>query len=102
MIVPGDIVLIDFPGVQGSNPRPTVVVSTAAYQLVRPDVIVALFTSKIAKSVTPTDYALQDWSAAGLHVPTAYRSFFATLPIRGVRQLLGPSATAIGPRFKFD
>jgi mRNA interferase MazF len=89
MIAPGDIVLIDFPGVQGIESRPTVVGSTTAYQFVRPDLIVALFTSKVSKSNTPTDYALQDWSAAGLHVRTAYRSFFATLPIRSVHRSLG-------------
>ena len=43
----------------------------------------------MAKAVTATDYILQDWAAAGLHVPTAYRSFFATLPIRSVHRLLG-------------
>lgn len=28
---------------------------------------------------TPTDYVLQDWTAAGLRYPSAYRSYLLTL-----------------------
>lgn len=89
MLNPGDVILIDFPGVQGVEPRPGIVVSTPAYHLVRPDVIVALCTSNVATATTPTDYLLVDWAAAGLRVPTAYRSFFATLPAGDVRKVIG-------------
>jgi len=76
---PGDVVVIDFPGVTGVKRRPAVVVSSAAYHASRPDVIVGLITSQ---TIAPgqTDYILQDWSRAGLRVPSIFRSFFATLP----------------------
>lgn len=89
MLTPGDVILVDFPGVQGVKPRPGIVVSSAAYHTARPDVIVGLCTSRLAAATTPTDYVLQDWAAAGLHVPTAYRSFFATIPAAEVHRLLG-------------
>lgn len=76
---PGDVVVVDFPGVTGLKRRPTVVVSSKLYHSARPDVIVGLVTSR-AIVLGPTDCALQDWAAAGLRVPCAFRSFFATLP----------------------
>jgi mRNA interferase MazF len=89
MFTPGDVILVDFPGVQGVKPRPGIVVSSAAYHLARPDVVVGLCTSKVASATAPTDYRLQDWAAAGLKVPTAYRSFFATVPVREVHRVIG-------------
>ena len=79
MFEPGDVVVIDFPGVTGVKRRPTVVVSSAVYHSSRPDVIVGLITSQTI-AAGPTDYVLQDWAEAGLRVPSVFRSFFATLP----------------------
>jgi len=76
---PGDVVVIDFPGVAGVKRRPTVVVSSPVYHAARPDVVVGLITSQTA-AIGPTDYVLQDWAQAGLRVPSVFRSFFATLP----------------------
>ena|SRR5438445_8471580 len=89
MFTPGDVILIDFPGIQGTKPRPGIVVSSANYHLVRPDVIVGLCTSNIASGRTSMDYLLQDWLAAGLTMPTAYRSFFTTTTVRRVHHLIG-------------
>lgn len=89
MPTPGDVVLLDFPGVQGVKPRPGVVVSSGVYHAERPDVVVALCTSNIAVATTPLEYVLQDWAAAGLRVPTACRSFFTTLPASDVHRLIG-------------
>jgi len=89
MFAPGDVILVDFPGVQGVKPRPGIVVSSVAYHLARPDVIVGLCTSKVTAATAPTDHTLQDWAAAGLMVPTAYRSFFATIPVREVHRVIG-------------
>jgi len=77
---PGDIVAVNFPGVTGIKRRPAVVVSSPSYHAVRPDIIVGLITSQTAAAIGPTDYLLQDWAQAGLRVPSAFRSFFATLP----------------------
>ncbi len=79
MFNPGDLVVLDFPGVMGVKRRPTVVISSPVYHASRPDVVVGLITSKTA-APGPTDYVLQDWSQAGLRIPSVFRSFFATLP----------------------
>jgi mRNA interferase MazF len=77
---PGDIVAVNFPGVTGIKRRPAVILSSGLYHTVRPDVIVGLITSQTVATLSPTDYLLQDWAQAGLRVPSAFRSFFATLP----------------------
>ena len=84
MIKPGNIVTVDFPGALGLKRRPAVVVSTDTYHTTRPDVVIGLVTSQTAKSTGPTDYILQDWSAAGLHSSSAFRAFLATLPATSV------------------
>jgi mRNA interferase MazF len=78
MLNPGDVVLVDFPTPRGVKRRP-VVLSTPVYHSHRPDVIVALLTTQVAKAKAPTDYVLQDWSAAGLNKPSAFRSYIVTL-----------------------
>jgi mRNA interferase MazF len=60
--------------------RPLVVVSTDQYHAARPDAIVGLLTTQIARATAPTDYVLKDWSAANLHRPSAFRVFLATVP----------------------
>ncbi len=77
---PGDVVLLDFPGVTGVKRRPSIVLSSDTYHKNRPDIIVGLITSQTRAAVGPTDYLVQDWSAAGLRVPSAFRSFLTTLP----------------------
>lgn len=79
MFDPGDVVVLDFPGVTGVKRRPTVVISSPAYHAIRPDLIVGLITSQNV-ALAPTDYALQDWVQAGLRIPSIFRSFFVTLP----------------------
>lgn len=79
---PGDVVTVDFPGVRGVKRRPAVVVSTEDYHNHRPDVIVGLLTSQTQDATTSTDYLLQDWAVAGLHRPSAFRTFLATLPAK--------------------
>ena len=39
MVKPGDVVIVDFPGVTGIKRRPAVVVSTDTYHRTRPDTI---------------------------------------------------------------
>jgi mRNA interferase MazF len=80
MARPGDVVTVDFPGVTGVKRRPAIIVSTDLYHKVRPDVILGLITSQTAKAIQPTDYILQDWKKAGLHSPSAFRTFLATMP----------------------
>jgi mRNA interferase MazF len=80
MIKAGDVVKADFPGITGIKRRPAVVISTDTYHQHRPDIIIGLLTTQIASTTTPTDYLLNDWAAAGLLRPSAFRSFLVTIP----------------------
>jgi mRNA interferase MazF len=86
----GDVVTVDFPGVTGIKRRPAVVLSSAIYHANRPDVILGLITSQ-TKSLSVTDYVLQDWQEAKLRVASVFRCFIVTLPpaanLVGVGQL---------------
>ena len=88
----GDVVIVDFPGVQGVKRRPAVVVSSELYHQVRPDVTVAILTSQIASAATPTDHVLVDWRAAGLKKPSAYRSFFLSIPRTAMIAVVGQTS----------
>jgi hypothetical protein len=50
-------------------------------------VILGLLTTQSSKALAPTDYLLQDWAAAGLHNPSAFRAFLATLPATGINAI---------------
>ena len=89
MIRPGRVVYIRFPGAVVTKFRPAVVVSTDLYHGQRPDVIVSLLTTDVADATGPTDYVLQDWAAAGLRFPTAFRTFLATRPVSEVQREFG-------------
>ncbi|WP_460204248.1 type II toxin-antitoxin system PemK/MazF family toxin [Scytonema sp. NUACC21] len=80
MFNPGDVVAVDFPGVSGIKRRPAVVLSSETYHTSRPDIIVGLITSQTTAALSSTDCALQDGAAAGLRLPSAFRSFLVTLP----------------------
>jgi mRNA interferase MazF len=89
MADPGTVVLVDFTGVAQTKRRPAVVMSSVLYHSSRPDVILGLLTTDVAGSTAPTDYVLQDWSAAGLHRPTAFRAFLLTQPATFILRELG-------------
>ena len=89
MFSPGDVVVVDFPGVTGVKRRPAVVLSSDVYHTSRPDIIVGLITSQTAAALGPTDYALQDWAGSGLRVSSAFRSFLVTLPPSASPVLVG-------------
>ena len=72
--------MVLFPGVHATKRRPAVVVSSAEYHRTRPDVIVGVLTTQVAKATGPTDSVVLDWSSAGLRAPTAFRSFVLTFP----------------------
>ncbi|MBD2496458.1 type II toxin-antitoxin system PemK/MazF family toxin [Nostoc sp. FACHB-280] len=85
---PGDVITVDFPGVTGVKRRPAVVLSSATYHTIRPDVIIGLITTQTT-SLVITDYTLQDWSLAGLRVASIFRSFIVTLPPSANLVLIG-------------
>jgi mRNA interferase MazF len=89
VLKPGDVVVVDFPGVTGMKRRPAVVVSSDVYHSSRPDAIVGLITSQVTGPIGSTDHLLLDWSAAGLRVPSLFRSFLVTLPRTAVYHVAG-------------
>ena len=84
-MTPGDIVIAAFPGAKATKARPAVVLSTAVYQRHRPDVILGLITTRPVDPLCPTDCEIGDWEAAGLHAPSYFRLYLATLLQRDVR-----------------
>jgi mRNA interferase MazF len=86
---PGELVVVDFPGVQGNKRRPALVISSDAYHRSRPDVIVGLITSQLPSPGGLTDYILADWKAAGLNKPSAFRAFLVTLPRTTISSTIG-------------
>jgi mRNA interferase MazF len=85
----GDVVVLDFPGVTGTKRRPAVIVSSTLYHKERPDIIVGLITSQITAAVAATDYVLQDWAAANLRRPSAFRTFLVTVPRAAITARIG-------------
>ncbi len=69
--------------------RPAVVLSSPAYHATWPDIIVGLVTSQTPKATAPSDFLIQDWQAAGLRVPSAFRAFIITLPRSAVVSTMG-------------
>jgi mRNA interferase MazF len=86
---PGDVIWIEFPGVVQTKRRPAVIISSSAYHASRPDIIVGLITSQTSKATSPTDHLIEDWQAAGLHVPSAFRAFIVTLRASAVISTMG-------------
>jgi len=85
MISPGDVVTVDFPGATGVKRRPAVVVSSDSYHRERPDLILGVLTTNLAAASDSTDCILRDWSAAGLHSPSAFRAYFGMALSSAVR-----------------
>lgn len=77
-ISPRIVVTVDFPGATGVKRRPALIISTDLYHRTRPDIIIGVLTSQVSAATQPTDYILQDWSAAGLRLPTAFRTYLST------------------------
>ncbi|MCP4278301.1 MAG: type II toxin-antitoxin system PemK/MazF family toxin [Gammaproteobacteria bacterium] len=87
----GQIVLVCFPFTdqRGSKQRPAVVVSSAAYNQARPDIILMAVTSQIRAKVGFGEATIQDWKAAGLLKPSAIKPIIFTAEKTIVRKRLG-------------
>ena len=77
----GDIVLAPFPYTDQSTTkrRPAVVISSATYNLSRPDVIIMAVTSQVRTASIRGDVRLEAWEAAGLLKPSVLKPIIATL-----------------------
>jgi mRNA-degrading endonuclease toxin of MazEF toxin-antitoxin module len=72
----GGVVLVSFPFRDKAGARPAVVVSAQAYNQLG-DLVVAAVTSHPPRG--GLDYALADWSAANLKLPSTVRMLLATV-----------------------
>jgi mRNA interferase MazF len=92
----GDIVLVPFPFTSqaASKRRPAVVVSSRAYNVAKPDVVLMAVTSQPRATAALGEVWIQDWKAAGLLKPSAIKAVFATLEQALVIRQLGALAIA--------
>jgi len=77
----GDVVLVPFPFTSqtASKQRPAVVVSTRAYNLAKPDLVMMAITSQRRPTPALGEVWLGQWQAANLLKPSAIKPVFATL-----------------------
>jgi len=77
----GDIVLVPFPFTDQTTAkkRPAVVISSNAYNLERPDVIIMAVTSQIKSPPVIGEILIQVWQAAGLLKPSAIKPIISTI-----------------------
>ena len=87
----GDIVLVPFPFTDqsASKNRPSVVVSSEAYNTERPDLMVMAVTSQIKVSSALGEVEIAEWKKAGLLKPSVIKPVIATLEKGLVRKHLG-------------
>jgi mRNA interferase MazF len=77
----GDIVLVPFPFTDQSatKKRPAVIISSAAYNTERPDLIIMAVTSQIKPTSTIGEVVIRDWQSAGLLKPSAIKPVITTI-----------------------
>jgi len=86
----GDVVLVPFPFTSQttSKKRPAVIVSSRAYNLAKPDLVMMAITSQFRPTPTLGEVWLTQWQAANLLKPSAIKPVFATFEqILVIRQL---------------
>jgi mRNA interferase MazF len=90
----GAIVLVRFPFTNqaASKQRPAVIVSSRAYNLERPDLIMMPVTSQLRPTPAVGEVWLRQWQAAGLIKPSAVKPVIATLELGLVIRRLGALA----------
>jgi mRNA interferase MazF len=77
----GAVVLVPFPFTSqaASKRRPAVIVSSRAYNLARPDLVMMAVTSQLRPTQAFGEVWLQQWQTAGLLKPSAVKPIFASL-----------------------
>ena len=90
----GDVVLVGFPftNQQSTKRRPAVVISSMAYSLQRPDVIVLAITSRVRHSPGFGESLIEEWQHAGLLKLSAFKPLIATIEQANVLRTLGQLA----------
>lgn len=101
-----DVVLIPFPytDLTATKTRPAIVISSAAYQAVRSELLLAYVSSQITKATPTIDYLLQDWKQAGLPKPSFVRPKVAAiepgLVVHQIGQLSGRDREEVDRRLR--
>lgn len=92
----GDVVLVPFPFTNqaAAKKRPAVVVSNAAYNSGKPDLVVMAVTSRVRSERGLRDVRVRAWQAAGLLKASAIKPVFATIEQRLVIRRLGTLGAA--------
>lgn len=92
----GDVVLVPFPFTNqaASKKRPAVIVSSKAYNLAKPDVILMAITSQFRPHPELGEVWLAQWEQAGLVKPSAIKPLIATLE----QALISAASAHWGPR----
>jgi mRNA interferase MazF len=92
----GDVVLVPFPFTNQitTKQRPAVVVSTKAYAVARPDVVVMAITSQVHAALAFGEVAITDWQAAKLIKSSVVKPLLATLQQDLIIRSLGRFSSA--------
>jgi mRNA interferase MazF len=87
----GDIILVPFPFTDQSalKKRPAVVVSSKAYSLNLPDIVLMAVTTQIRPSAVFGETMISQWQLAGLLKPSVIKPVFTTIEKSLVLKKLG-------------
>ena len=87
----GAVILVPFPFTDqtATKKRPAVVVSSAAYNRVRPDLVLMAVTSQVRSVLAFGEVNVTHWSAAGLLKPSIIKPIFTTIEKTLVLRRLG-------------
>jgi mRNA interferase MazF len=87
----GDVVLVRFPFTNQAafKQRPACIVSSRAYNVAKPDVIIMAITSQVRTPSTLGEIQVGQWQAANLLKPSAIKPVFATLEQSLILKRLG-------------
>jgi mRNA interferase MazF len=90
----GNIVLVPFPFTDqtASKRRPAAIVSSRAYNLARPDLVLMAVTTQLRASSALGEVWISQWEQSGLLKPSAIKPVFATIEQRLVIRQLGTLA----------
>ena len=87
----GEIVLVPFPFTNqaSSKRRPATIISTAAYNRAKPDLIIMAVTSQTKPAQGLGEFQVQDWQQAGLIKPSVVKPVITTIEKRLIIKTLG-------------
>jgi mRNA interferase MazF len=87
----GDVVVVRFPftSQEAAKQRPAAVISSAAYNSNRPDIVLLAITSQIRSPLGFGEALIKDWQAAGLLKPSVFKPILFTIEQTLVRKVLG-------------